>query len=615
MVRIPEIPTARIQQERTPTSAAPSIAGEQVLGESIRQLGTVASEVIQRSEQRKAANYTSKSTADFQQRQSAIFREARDNPGEIDQFTDTFVTQFDEDAKAVLENAPNPEAKELAQERLNNIKTSFLNRSLDFQSAESIRQQKVNLEGANDSLAKAAINDPDSIPELLAQWGGDAIAGSALGVADKEEALKKGRNNIITSAISGTMLNDPARARQIMKDNEEDLDASDLIVLRKQIKSRESAIAREQAEIAETEFNRGKVIASLSGDFLLDPKSRDDQKAVDDFVQDIPFEDNVEQYIEVAKRTKIIPTKLGSRVNAMLSGGSTEQQLQASKYVDELHKTNPMLTDQINSTMKAKSFLISQYVSSGVAPGQAIEFATRQTDPLNEASIKLRKKDYTDSTDTDFDDNDFLDVDWIGGPERVAKDLPGLPRPQQIEADYQNVLQGYYLNSTMDMEAAQELAARDIQRQWSVTEVAGKRRWMKRSPEKEYGVYGDDRDSEWINMQLKAEVSEVAIKRHGEEDSEQVLDNLILTPNPLSFNKKNVDYMVFFTDNKGIINPVINDDGLPLSFVPDFEKSEQGIAARRSKDINDSRLNAHRKHRVQIEQAMEQEEAMLESRF
>lgn len=694
MVKIPDIPTARRRVDTTAPSAVPSISEAGFAGRVLQEVGGLAAKTLEARETRRAVDFTTSQTADFTQKQMAIFEEAKQDTGELDNFTDLYIGQFDEERDKILNAAPNEEAKALSQERFDRLRTQFIGKALSFQSTETIKQQRVNLQQANDSLSSSAAISPESIPALLDVWRGDAAAAVSLGLVDRQEFSAAGRREIITNGISSSIFTDPAQAKKLLnrfqnqltgdqvremrgaikaeerriaaedrriaaedrrivreldavkakllkeqdatikaeekrldaelkalrKQQKADLqakqdelssqvvqdpgqinkllgqfddaaaDAEDLniikreelhtkgrrkiimngisssvlsdtaqakellntyrdeltgdqsLVLRKTIKAEEKRRATELKAVQQHDDNVTLVTGAMAGITVLDPKTRDHQNAVDDFLVDVEIEQDPQRFIDVAKQTGILPTKLKTSLNAMLVNGNSNQRIASANIIDNIHASRPRLVEQMSQKSKTVAHLINKFVNAGVSRESAIEWGNEAVAPADAQTRAFRQKKFrqlnTKGVDvTSLEQNDDAQDFFEEGPLGIFNQ-PAIP--EALRVDYANIVENHFINNDIEIEDVQTLSARTLREAWKITEVGGEKRWAKNPPELAYAVYNDpERDAEWINEQLKEDILAHAAPKFNKAEIESINKHIFLEVNALQHQKQN----------------------------------------------------------------------------
>ncbi len=176
-------------------------------------------------------------------------------------FTSGFMGRFDQAVGPLLESAPSPEARAMAEERLALVREALASDALVFEGNERSRHRRAQL---SDNLAVNAATvraDPGQYDDILAEQLA-AIAVSELAAADKDEIAREARSTLAVGQVNALIDRNPGSARQAILDGrwagaltpaqmESLLNAADVEQRRREVEARARAAEARAATLAE----------------------------------------------------------------------------------------------------------------------------------------------------------------------------------------------------------------------------------------------------------------------------------------------------------------------------------------------------------------------------
>lgn len=532
------------------------------VGEAIQGVAGQVGKIYQAQQERAAADYTTKTSAEIQEfviREMEASKRQSLAAGNVDGFTDSFLKKYDEQVNNSLKDAPNDLAREALSHRMMQARNSLLSQAMSFESTARVKIYEGNLDRAADSYAKAAAMDPSQVPQLLKQIDGDiAAATETLGLDNARERSNFYKNQLLSTAASQMMLDNPAGARSFVEQYKDDLSAKNYASLSKSAIVQQRVLENQARKMLEEQQARDAVWGAVNGGIPLNPESAVAQKAVDEAYLTAKAEDPNVDFTNVVERTKILPKSMADDLVATLSSGTPEQQVEAARKITRLHKTVPNLVNKMTATNKARATIIAETVEAGVPPATAVDWATKRTGVIDSQILKSRESAYK-KQNLGFRSLESRFTSWFGpGSDSI---------PPEMRAEGEVLLHGYYVNEGLEPQQAVDNALRDLRGNWHVSNVTGRSRYMKHAPET---MYGNEYGSDWIKEQLAADITANFMF---DEKPEQTLRRTVLEANPFLRDGKVVYNVYMFNKDTGQLEVLYKPDGEPLLFQPKWEES------------------------------------------
>ena len=325
---------------------------------------------------------------------------------------------------------------------------------------------------------------------------------------------------------------------------------------------------------------RGKQFADPA--IPADPKDKQDRADVNNYYEevssewvDLPPAQQVGNINSFIKDTGIIPDKVISGVNSVMRSGTDDQVIAFSSMVEDLRKeprAANILRD-LPDESRALSKQVFDSIGSGIDPASAIAIARKSTYGQTESekeAIRLttigKQQELTtfleDMVDKEFDPVPGLNIfGFFEEPDITPA----------FQADFNVAFKKFMVLTSGDTEQAKSLAFDSIKKVWGSTEVGGPRRLMKYSPEVFYGVQGVDDD--WITDQWKSDLKSEKINPK----------KATIVVNQKTVNTKFPDWYVMTLDDDGTAVPLMDKNGNPILWSPDFTKTKEFVKLRGAK--------------------------------
>lgn len=226
----------------------------------------------------------------------------------------------------------------------------------------------------------------------------------------------------------------------------------------------------------------------------LDPKDKDTRTAID-----MMFQSNTEKLKpgtqqwtntaeSIAQRTGVVPDSAITWARTSLVSGDPQTAAQAATSIEQLNAASPRgIGFAMDDKTKAMSSSIVAAINAGSDPVKAVEIARQnasmpeaEAKQLEEQFKKLRPLQTSSGQATNDLQSAFKQVPGVA-TGFIFKSVPEIPT--LMKSQYQSQLESYYRYTGGNMDQASKLAAADIQREWGVSEVNGKREFMQWAPE------------------------------------------------------------------------------------------------------------------------------------
>jgi len=269
---------------------------------------------------------------------------------------------------------------------------------------------------------------------------------------------------------------------------------------------------------------------------------------------------------------------LVSEISGRLTVGTPEQKVKAAQIIGDLITENPRLVSAFPASTQAMATVINNSIEAGVSSQKAVEFAEKDIKENKSFDRSRREQTYN------------LDSSKKVREERVQKVSSELADqgmfsfdaqvPDAVIGQHEFLTKEYYMNEGLSMEAASAQATKIIKSQWGVTEIGGKKRLQKYSPEAVYSVPGVS--NKWIRDQAVETVRSTGL--FPEASSKEVNKNIELHPDPDSIYSGKPSYLVTTVVNEYGLRDIVRDEkNQPVRFTPDFSKTDhykKSVAAR-----------------------------------
>lgn len=207
---------------------------------------------------------------------------------------------------------------------------------------------------------------------------------------------------------------------------------------------------------------------------------------------------------EFAASRRVAPERFGGMVAQAMSSSDPAVAMRAVEMVARVNAVDPrILADASNGAAIDRAAAVGAYVDLGVSPKDAFEFTRAMVDPSRKAEIKARADLW--SADKGAIEDQAHEA-FVG---RLAKrgEALGLGSgdasaaiPASVWGEYADLVKERY-SVTGNVEVSVAAAERAFYASHAVTRVGGVPQWQKDAPEAHYRVWGDERDSAWVEDQ------------------------------------------------------------------------------------------------------------------
>lgn len=443
----------------------------------------------------------------------------------------------------------------------NLISSSFANGTMDLNSAYGQIDTSIN-------NYKGAIN-----PEVL------------------ENMRFKSKQQFAENSINEMIITDPDRADELLASGEFDefIGGKQKRILTNATQKAKVERAKKQVEAADTDFI-GKAVGGAS---IINRHSKDHKVAVDNWwnnfsptLESLPLPQKTASIVGSISKLGVYPSSLKNNLLGALENGTNDQKIYAAEVINRISEGNVATINQIPSSQRALAKGIVTNIDAGVSPTDAIKFTENKIFNKGTPEFKARQVQFKEES-IDFSE-DFVNEFFRDDPNEIPAGMVG---------EYNLLNQNFFMNNGVDGDAAKELAVESIKSRWGITETGGKR-WMKYAPET---IYDNGLDPKWIKEQLVDDVHKLGTTGF---DIEKLEDDLIIEVAPETRSQPNPAYLVFVRDDNGVLEPVLDKQGMEALFTPDYETSPsfKRRLEENSNDIEEARFEAaQERQRLELE--------------
>ncbi|MBF0169383.1 MAG: hypothetical protein HQL45_17385 [Alphaproteobacteria bacterium] len=337
----------------------------------------------------------------------------------------------------------------------------------------------------------------------------------------------------------------------------------------------------------------GRVNAAFTGEGLpLDPKSEADRKAVDNYFaaasqnwQGLAPNDVRARAIRYAAQPGIgiLPSPVKAEIRGWLRAGTPEQKVEAANTLAQIRTANPQLLNDIAEEDLAMGNLVGDYAAAGVRPEEAVRLAEEGL-RVPKADREARGGQYADLSKK-YPPADYLAKEANGSwlYRHTVGSNPQVP-PEMVGEFDQLARTEFKRHGNWD--AARKTAGDSLRRVWGVSSLGGGTKWMKGAPESFYGVSGMDvtDNAKWMREQL---IADLGTSGGMFDPSEGPLEKRVLVaPDPYGRMDSATGlplYSIMLKSSDGILNPVLDANGKPMPWHPDWKSSPE--AKRRQDEL------------------------------
>jgi hypothetical protein len=519
----------------------------------------------------------------------ALKEQKQDNP-------EGFMRAFDEIIKTRKNEFINNSdlsfaAKQSFNKIVDSLRTGFAGKSNQFEETQQIKNFASNVENAAEKNNLLAYRfgqnlDLSSLDKIEAAVNANVLAGSSfVPKAQLDTMYRTQTEGAYTDWFNGSIETDPYRALELLdsKQFDEKLGSDNLQALRtKAIKRIE--ILENENEKANKKLNSFiRAARAMKGEILLDPKTSDDVKAADIFwefqslrhdEENADVNTRIEDAKMISEKLGIIPAQVQTATSAMLFNGSPEQQALSADFISDITINRPRIAEQYDDKTRAFAQAVTINLNAGIDQKKAVEWARDGIDINQKKSRDVRIEEYKGKKNAKEVQKDI---------ETMKSDLEpffgSIDIPESLISDFATLQEGYFINEHVDRNTAFDLAKKDIQNLYAVTEI-GKKRYMKYAPEAFYGREIEDNygvKPNWIKRQVIKKVFDTEDRIfESEKKRREFIDNISLNVNPDSIiGGNNPTYYIFSENEFGGLDLVLDKNNRPLEYVPEFKETEE----------------------------------------
>lgn len=301
------------------------------------------------------------------------------------------------------------------------------------------------------------------------------------------------------------------------------------------------------------------------GEYVLNPFDKQHQAAVNydyekfnEQLQGLPTDMVTQSKVDYVSNIGVVPEALKGEIIGLLANGSVEQKATAADVVERIADERPSVLSQFSERERVKARQITQNLDAGIEPEAAIALADKYIYEKDTPQFKQRMAMFKDEK-LEFKEGKFTSF-FENDPDEV---------PAGMIADYNTLVERYYMEGGLNAESADELAIQTVSSKWKKSNISGQPRWMKYAPEV---IYDNGMGGEWMREQL---LTEVTSRGWLVDDMNKFEDSLLLEVSPDSVGGKLPYYRIFSQEDNGRIRPLVDGSGQQLTFIPEYESSPE----------------------------------------
>jgi hypothetical protein len=589
MARIPQF-----QEQFISTRVPDQSAGD--LGQAITGVGGLLVQTDDVLQQRKLASdmtRVSELSTDFElQMQDELEAFKQERADNTDNFSTDFDTLFKEEKEEFLaESGLGTQGRQALSKIIEGKRVSFGTSANKYEAQQQITNFANSVERTtekNNLLAyRAGENlDIEALSSVEASVDANILAGASFVPADQLEKMKRTQTQgAYTDWFEGAIDTDPYQSLDLLESQQFDkkLGVDNLQTLttkaRKRINTLETELEKKRGKINGV----SKVVGAMNGEVLLDPKTKDDVKAVEDYWEFIDeehnqtgadFETRIEDAKVLSEKVGIIPPQVQTVTSAMLFNGDTSQQALSAEFISDITNQRPRASEQYDAKTRTFAQAIVTNINAGLDQDRAVIWARKTIDTNLEKPREFRALEYKGGKNAKQVQKDI---------ERMKSSITpffgGIEIQEDLVSDFATLQEGYFMNEGVDRNTAYESAKKDILNFYGVTEIGGKR-YMKYAPEAYYGREVEDNfgvKPDWIKKQVHNKVlQEEPQLFESEKQRKEFMDNISLGVNPDSIiGGESPSYYIFTRDEFNGESILTDKNNQPIEYIPNFQETEE----------------------------------------
>lgn len=508
-----------------PQSLSTSGAFGQQIGQAIgglaQEVSNIAIDRLERQKQLDDATFAIESDTETREFWTKEIERRRQEAVPGEQLREEVLADFDRRAAETLKTSPSDEASVRTQAKLASYRNALMNDVGASDSRAKAERVKTAADGAIQVAANQILSDPTKFGEIRERVATDLVEmSSSLPEAAQDLLVKHAMDQMAVAFGNAMVAADPAGLIEILDSGKLDtqLTLTNKNTLLVQARNEIERRAKADLKIKARELSAQNVQRALVGDYNLDPKSKTDKAALDSFyfddllpgMSDLPQADQDTIKVGLVNRVGIMPETMRAEVRGVLRSSTDPKDVaRVSNMVDEININQPKALEDLSAKDIEKAVWISNAVSSGVPPEDAIN----RYDEVVKIDDRVVNVRITDAQKSDpFQDaaqNIGQSFDTLFG---FQPDVPDL-----LVAEFRTLYEQSYVRHG-DEDVAKQTALSDIRTTWGVSDLGHRKQVMKLAPEMLYGRFGGGRaDSKWMHDQFISDLSQDAVWAKGWE--------------------------------------------------------------------------------------------------
>lgn len=237
---------------------------------------------------------------------------------------------------------------------------------------------------------------------------------------------------------------------------------------------------------------------ALDGGIPLDPSLKDNRRKADSYYNEVILKNTAPE--ELGQKTEqfinsigVVPEGIKNNIISKMHNGDPKTAVASASTINNLVDSNLRLSRNFSNKDLAKARRMSKGFSAGLSEEEILKIE-RERERLSDQTYNLRVNALNDLNPT-FDHGEI--TEWFADdPNEV---------PEEMEAEWNMLVDNYALDLGADPEDAVDLAYKTLQTKWHKSDILGDLRYIKNAPEVYYSVPGVD--NEWMQKQLNQDLA------------------------------------------------------------------------------------------------------------